>query len=141
MSKTKSEKAATRLSFFDLVGAINLKTPVEWTDEVDAAYNSFMVNRAFSQYPDTVWFADLLNQYPNLDKRLCFDLLYTQVPKKKRFGAWAKAEKQTADEQLLSDFLGISSEKTKSYILTLDVVFPEWREKLQEQTEQGGRRK
>jgi len=130
-----------RLSFFDLVGAINQKTPIKWDDEVESAYNSFMVNRAFSQHSDTVWFADFLNQYPNLDKKLCFDLLFSQIPKKKRFGAWAKAEKQSADECLLSDFLCISSDKTKSYIDVLDRVEPAWRDILKEQTEKGGRRK
>lgn len=131
----------TRLTFFDLVGAINTKTPIIWDEEMESTYNSFMVNRAFSQFGDTAMLADLLNQYPNLDKKLCFDLYYTQIPKKKRFGAWAKAEKESADEELVSEFFGISRDKTKTYIQTLDVVDPKWREKLAEQTEKGGRKR
>lgn len=135
------QKIESRLSFFDLVGTINQKTQIEWTDELENAYNSFMVNRAFSQFDDTIFHADLLNQFPNLDKKLCYDFLFMQIPKKKRFGSWAKAEKESTDEELVSEFFCVSREKTKTYIQTLDVVDPNWREKLKEQTERGGRRK
>lgn len=63
-------------------------------EEIERKYPSFMINRALSQYEDTVLFANEVNRLSSsLDPKLQYDFLYYLVPKKKRFSKWAKAQK------------------------------------------------
>ena len=136
-----ASKEDTRLSFFDIMSAINAKTKVEWSDEVEAAYNSFMINRGYSNFADSVLFANELNQYPDLDKKLQFDFYYYYLPKGKRFGKWEKALSKSNDQELVMEYFGISRDKTESYIQVLNSVEPDWQKKIKEQLEKGGRKK
>lgn len=74
---------------FDYIRIINMKEsyPEEFT-----GYEPFMVNRAFSYNEDTILFANEINK-PDIDVKLNFDFYYYGLPKKKRFGKWAKKDK------------------------------------------------
>ncbi len=63
-------------------------------EEIERKYPSFMINRALSQYEDTVLLANEVNRMSaSLDPKLQYDFLYHLVPKKRRFSKWAKAQK------------------------------------------------
>ena len=63
-------------------------------EEIERKYPSFMINRALSQYADTVLLANEVNRMgASLDPKLQYDFLYHLVPKKRRFSKWAKAQK------------------------------------------------
>ena len=63
-------------------------------EEIERKYPSFMINRALSQYEDTVLIANEVNRMgSSLDPKLQYDFLYHLVPKKRRFSKWAKAQK------------------------------------------------
>lgn len=129
------------LTFFDLMSAINAKTYFVWDEEVEKAYQPYMVNKGFGQFKDTVLLANEMNQFPDLDKRLQFDFYYHMVPKGKRYGKWDKAEAQSKDETMVMEYYGVSRDKSDSYIRTLDVVNPNWREEIKEKLERGGRKR
>lgn len=58
----------------------------------ECKYPAFMVNRALSQHIDTVMFAQMMNYYHELPGEYQMEFYLREVPKKKRWGKWAKAE-------------------------------------------------
>ena len=56
-------------------------------------FNVFMINRAFSQYQDTIFFANEMNLLSKLSPQAVNDFYLHGLDKKRRFSKWAKAEK------------------------------------------------
>lgn len=131
----------SRLSFFDLMSAINAKTKIEWDEETEKVMVPYMVNKGYAQFQDTTFLAAEMNKYPDLDRKMVYDFYYHMVPKKSRYGKWDKADKIAKDEELVMQYYGVSRDKTSSYIRTLDVVNPQWREQIAEKVEKGGRKR
>lgn len=98
---------------FDYVNAINYsKQNIIESDTEEKAYNSFIVNRSLSYFPDTVAAANIMNKYHNLDNRLQFDFLLNIVRKRKRFSKWNKLETES-DVEAVKEYYGYSHEKAK----------------------------
>lgn len=53
-------------------------------------YNPFMVNRAFSYYPDTVFYAQDMNLRHHLDNDIQHSYLMGTIRRRRRFSKWAK---------------------------------------------------
>lgn len=83
MSKSDS------VGLFDYIRIINMKEsyPVDF-----AGYEPFMVNRSYSQLKETLLISNEINK-SDIDAVMNFDFYYYSLPKKKRFGKWAKKEK------------------------------------------------
>lgn len=73
---------------FDYINIINMKGEIPENLE---EYNSFMVNKNFSNIAETVLYANAVNV--EMDPKLHFDFYYYSLPKKKRWGKWHKAQK------------------------------------------------
>ena len=73
-------------------------------------YPPFVINKCMSQHIDTVMYANEMNQYPNLDKKLQYDFFINTVRSRKRFSPWGKKEK-VKDIELVKEFYGYSTEK------------------------------
>jgi len=88
-----------RLSPFDFVKSINEKTEnlIQVQPEVEKDYLPYMVNRALSFSPDTILYANSMNQRWTLDKKLQYDFLYGSVRRRRRYDKWMKREE---DEML-----------------------------------------
>lgn len=98
---------------FDYVNAINFtKEDLMQTDLDSKAYNSFLVNRSLSYFPDTVLAANIINKYHGLDNKLQFDFLINIVRKRKRFSKWNKPELES-DLEAVKEYYGYSNEKAK----------------------------
>lgn len=104
---------------FDAVNCINNKSTYEWSDEVDKVYVPFIVNRAMSNFQDTIYFANEANKMHHLDKDQQFDFYYGIVPKGKRYSKWNKTIKATEDEKLLQDYFGINILRAQEYLKIL----------------------
>lgn len=68
-------------------------------------YVPFMVNRGLSQHADTAEVAQYMNRNHHLDKDMQYHFLLLTVPKRRRRGKWAKAEKND-DVDLVARFYG-----------------------------------
>jgi hypothetical protein len=51
-------------------------------------YDSYIINRALSNSIDTVLFANAMNQYGTMDKKLQYDFYRLGIPKSKKFTKW-----------------------------------------------------
>jgi hypothetical protein len=98
---------------FIFVRAINTSKKDVMEDEKD--YNAFMVNRSLSYFPDTVIYANEMNQHAHLDNRLQFDFLINIIRKRKRFSKWNKAS-ESNDIRAVKEYYGYSNEKARDVL-------------------------
>ena len=104
-------------NFFDVIKCIDSKSAYE-LDEVMDVYNPFMINRGFSQAANTVFFANEMNKYYNLDKKLQFDFYFNGIPKSKQYRPWAKGESDK-NVKLVQAAYGVSRQKAETYLKLL----------------------
>ena len=122
---------------FEYVNAINMtKKDIMVDDLAEKSYNSYMVNRSLSYFPDKVMMANEMNIYHHLDNRLKFDFLINIVRKKKRFSKWIKPE-TVSEVEVVKEYYGYSNEKAKSALslLTSDQI-----NELKKKVYKGGRK-
>jgi len=123
---------------FEYLNAINSKKKDIMVDDIaEKGYNSFMVNRGLSYFPDTVAFANEMNRYHHLDNRLQFDFLINITRKRKRFSKWAKAQPES-DIDAVKVYYGYSNEKARQ---ALTLLSPEQIKIIKTKVSKGGKRK
>ena len=59
---------------------------------VEKDYVPFVINRALSMSRNTALFADAINQYGCLDKRLQYDFYRLGIPKSKTYSKWLRKD-------------------------------------------------
>ena len=122
---------------FEYLNAINhTKQNVMVDDLAEKSYNSFMVNRGLSYFPDTVLMANELNQHAHIDNRLQFDFFINIVRKKKRFSKWNKPE-IVSDVEVVKQYYGYSNEKSRQ---VLSLLTSEQIDELKKKVYKGGRK-
>ena len=97
----------------DYLNTINLTKKNLMEDEDPAwekNYPPFVINKCMSHHMDTVMYANEMNQYSGLDKKLQYDFFINTVRSRKRFSPWGKKEK-VKDIELVKEFYGYSTEK------------------------------
>jgi len=107
-----------------LPSILQTKENVLLTDSDEKSYPSFLVNKALSYYRDTVFYANLMNQYPNLDKRLQYDFYkYIVRASKRPYSKWHK-KVQSSDLSAVKEYYGYSDAKAEEVlkILTDDQI-------------------
>ena len=115
---------------FDYINAINNHSNVE--DYY--SYSSFLTNRTFSYFTDTVYVANEMNQRHHLDKELQFKFLINIVRPKKRFAKWSKTEHHD-NLELIRECFNYNYEKAKQ---ALEVLTDEQINELKKKLYKGG---
>lgn len=102
---------------FDFINSINAndKPDLFRGKEVDRAqaekdYVPFIVNRGLSYFPDTILYANEMNQAPFVEKIAQYDFLQQSIRPRKRWSKWFKSEIDD-DLELVKQVYGYSSEK------------------------------
>jgi len=124
------------MNLFEYLNSINMtKTNIMVDDIAEKQYVPFMINRGLSYFPDTVGFANEMNQNHHLDKRLQFDYLINSISRKRRFGKWLKAT-ESEDLLIVKEHYGYSNEKARS---ALTILSSEQLNELKQRLFKGGR--
>ena len=122
---------------FKFTDAINYtKEDIMIDDITEKAYNSFLINRSLSYFPDTVLAANEMNRNHHIYNRLQFDFFINIIRKRKRFSKWFKPE-QISDLEIVKEYYGYSNEKARQ-ILTL--LSTEQMNELKTKVAKGGRK-
>ena len=122
---------------FKFTDAINYtKEDIMIDDITEKAYNSFLINRSLSYFPDTVLAANEMNRNHHIDNRLQFDFFINIIRKRKRFSKWFKPE-QISDLDVVKKYYGYSNEKARQ-VLTL--LSTEQINELKNKVAKGGRK-
>lgn len=107
-------------------------------DVDDVAYDGFVINRVFSNTPDTVMFANELNQQWRLPKQMQYDFYrYGLVKHPRRYGKW---EKRDSDDdgalEMIKEVFGYSRQKALEVLPILESHMDE----LESHLKKGGRK-
>jgi hypothetical protein len=94
------------MKIWDFVKSINEKKYSFHEDIDKKEYSSYVINKAFSFFPDTLFLANELNMFPETKPKAHYNFLYHAVSKKPRFSKWIKQQKD-ADALFLSENLSI----------------------------------
>lgn len=107
---------------FDFVTAFHKGKDLskELTDqEFRKNYVPFLINKALSYSISTVFYADELNMYPGMDRRMQHAYLNSSIrPGNKKYTPWAKPDK-TDDVLLVSEYYGYNLEKARQALKIL----------------------
>ena len=122
---------------FEFLNSINYtKKDIMIDDIVEKEYNSFMVNRSLSYFPDTVLAANEMNLNHHLDPRLQFDFLINIIRKRKRFSKWDK-KKIDSDVEVIKEYYGYNEEKA---LQILEILSTDQIHELYKKVNKGGRK-
>ena len=75
-------------------------------------YAPYIINRCLSGHIDCLMYANEMNKFSSLDKKLQYDFFINTIRKKKRFSPWLKQEK-IKDLEIVKSYYGYSNEKAK----------------------------
>lgn len=125
------------MSPFEFLNSINhTKQDTMVDDMTEKSYNSFMINRSLSYFPDTVAFANVMNRYHHMDNKLQYHFLINIIRKRKRFSKWIKPDIES-DIEVVRQYYGYSNEKAKQ---VLSLLSPEQVNILKQKVSKGGRK-
>jgi Bacteriophage clamp loader A subunit len=125
------------MSPFDFIKSFNEKTKYLLVSDLDEKdYSPFVVNKGMSFMQECVPFANEMNRYYDLDKKMQHDFYYYGVPKGKRFGKWLKKEANDSSVALLMDYFNINNLQAQKY---LDLLSDEQLEIIKNKMSKGGK--
>lgn len=85
---------------------------------LEREYPPYIINRCMSAYIDTLMYANEMNVYNQLDKKLQYDFYINIVRKRKRFSPWINKEK-IKDLDAVKSYYGYSNEKAEQALKIL----------------------
>ena len=104
----------------DWLNSIN-QTKENLIDEdpsLEKEFPPYIVNRCFSGHLDAIMFANEMNQYHFLPKKLQYDFYLNSLRKRKRFSPWLRKDKVT-DLECIKKYYGYSNEKASQALKIL----------------------
>ena len=107
----------------DWLNSINQtkKNLIDDDPSLEKEYSPYIINRIFSGHLDAVMFANEMNMYHFLPKKMQYDFLLNTLRPKKRFSPWLRKE-TIKDLDYVKRYYGYSNEKAQQTlkILTKD---------------------
>ena len=103
--------------------------------KIEQAYNSYIINKSLSYFPDTIMQSNTVNMYFNIDNKMKYDFLLNSIRKRKRFTPWVKS---TAEEniEVIKMYFNVGNEKANEILSLLNENHIN---KIKEQLSKGGR--
>jgi hypothetical protein len=120
---------------FDFVNSIN-KTKEDLLKEPEAEkhYPAYMVNKALSYFPDTILYANEINQHHHLDAKLQFHFFLNSIRPAKRFAKWVKKQEDN-DITAVMEYYGYNPEKAER---ALSILSSDQLNIIKQKLEKGG---
>ena len=104
----------------DWMNSIN-KTKQNLIDEdpsLEKEYPPYIINRCLSGFIDSIMFANEMNQYYFLPKKMQYDFFINSLRKRNRFTPWTQKDK-IKDLDYVKRYYGYSNEKAKQALKIL----------------------
>lgn len=120
----------------DFLNSINQtkENLIQKDPKVEKEYVPFVVNKCLSYFPDTIFYANRMNQFSGLDKKMQYDFYIHSIAKRKRFSKWIKAE-ENKDLEVVKEVYGYSDRHAKEVMDLLPM------DKLRELVQKGGQKR
>ena len=122
---------------FDFLNSINDNKKDLFEDpQNEKEYSPFLINKGLSYFPDTILYANEMNQHSDIPKKWQFDFLRFSIPKRRRFSKWHKKEKASDILKLVMKHYKYSEKKAYE---VLDILSDDNVKELIEAYHEGGR--
>lgn len=105
------EKEEKPRGLFDVINALS-KTKELMEGDIDL-FDSFMVRKFFSKFPETLFLANEMNEFHFLDKEMQMDFYLFGVTKKSRYSKWFKPPPPQESIILISKQLNVSRKESE----------------------------
>ena len=104
----------------DWLNSINLtkKNLIDEDPSIEKEYSPYIINRIYSGHLDSVMFANEMNKYSFLDKKIQYDFYLNSLRSKKRFSPWLRKDK-IKDLDYVKRYYGYSNEKAQQALKIL----------------------
>ena len=102
--------------------------------EVERAYNAFMINRSMSYHRDVIMFANEMNMHTDADARLQHDFYFHALQRKARFSKWFNKGKLD-DLKLVKEYFNYGNSKAEQ---ALKLLSPEDLQNIRDSVFEGG---
>ena len=102
----------------DWLNSINQNKKNIYEEDPTAKYPSYIVNRCMSGHLDTIMFANEMNMYNFLPKKMQYDFFINILRTKKRFSPWLRKD-TIKDIDYVKRYYGYSNEKAKQALRNL----------------------
>ncbi len=104
----------------DWLNSINLtkKNLIDEDPSLEKDYNPYIINRIYSGHLDSVMFANEMNKYSFLSKKIQYDFYLNSLRSKKRFSPWLRKDK-IKDLDYVKRYYGYSNEKAQQALKIL----------------------
>lgn len=79
---------------------------------LEKEYSPYIINRCLSSFIDCILFANEMNQYHFLPKKMQYDFLINTLRKQRRYSPWIK-KNEIKDLDYVKKYYGYSNEKAK----------------------------
>jgi hypothetical protein len=123
---------------YQFFNAINVTKENLMVDKAtEKSYNSYIINRSLSYFPDTILFANEVNKMGHMDNHHKFHFFINTIRKRKRFSKWDKPI-NSDDLDIIKQYYGYSSDKARQVLslLSTDKI-----NELKQRMNKGGRSK
>ena len=111
------------------------KNLIDEDPSLEKEYPPYIINRCFSGHLDAIMFANEMNLYHFLDRKMQYDFLLNTLRSKKRFSPWLRKD-TIKDLDLVKRYYGYSNEKAKQ---ALRILTKEQLNFIRSKFETGGR--
>jgi hypothetical protein len=104
----------------DWLNSINQtkKNLIDEDPSLEKEYNPYIINRIYSGHLDSVMFANEMNRYSFLPKKIQYDFYLNSLRSKKRFSPWLRKDK-IKDLDYVKRYYGYSNEKAQQSLKIL----------------------
>ena len=102
----------------------------------ESNYPSYVINKCMSHLMDTVMYANEMNQYSNISKKMQYDFYIHIVRPRRRFSPWGKKQK-IDDLDLVKRYYGYSTDKA---IQALRILSPNQIDYIKDKLNKGGKK-
>lgn len=120
---------------FDFLNSISYTKNDILEEYGEKEYNPYMINRWLSMRPDTIMYAQEMNQRPHLPKTMQYDYYMHSIKRIKRYFNYTKVNKDNEDLKCISEYYNISLNAAKSI---LHVHSPDEIKIIKEKLNKGG---
>ena len=104
---------------FKIVNHINTGKSRDELDRVRRKdYSPYLINKALSYFPDTIFHSNEMNILHGTDEKMQYDYLKYSVRKRKRFSKWVKNEK-IEHMDLIKEYFNYSNTKAQESLRVL----------------------
>jgi hypothetical protein len=87
---------------FDVIKNINVNKNEEIRNEMISLYDLFVINKSFSLYSDTIFYANVMNMNSHISKKMQYDYYINSIKKRNR---WVKWPKKKIDNDAIINFI------------------------------------